>query len=241
VDHHGVVQAGGGPRGVFHQSQGPAEGTELLPSEVDHDLAGGVERTLPDEGLCDQASGELHLDEGSDGRDAGGELFQHGENLLTRVNSPGMWHAKQGMVTQKLIRVNMLSIETTSCYNKIPMEYKRLTPEEEQVILCKGTERAFSGEYDQHFEPGGYYCKQCGAKLYNSENKFDAHCGWPSFDAEIPDSVRRLPDEDGMRTEIQCAKCNAHLGHVFEGENLTEKNTRHCVNSISLVFKPNGK
>jgi methionine-R-sulfoxide reductase len=121
------------------------------------------------------------------------------------------------------------------------MTYNKLTPEEENVILHKGTEKPFSGEYDKNFEAGGYYCKQCGNKLYNSEHKFDAHCGWPSFDQEVEGAVKRIPDADGIRTEIQCANCGAHLGHVFEGEGMTEKNTRHCVNSISLVFKPNGK
>lgn len=113
---------------------------------------------------------------------------------------------------------------------------KRLTPAEEAVILHKKTERPFSGVYDQHFESGYYQCKQCGARLYNSDNKFDAHCGWPSFDAEIPGAVNRSLDEDGLRTEITCNNCHAHLGHVFTGEGMTSTNTRHCVNSISLEF-----
>ncbi|MBU0613569.1 methionine-R-sulfoxide reductase [Patescibacteria group bacterium] len=121
------------------------------------------------------------------------------------------------------------------------MKYKKLTVEEEQVIEHKGTEPAFSGEYDRHFGNGGYFCRRCDSKLYNSEDKFDAHCGWPSFDQEVAGAVKRLPDADGRRVEIQCASCNAHLGHVFEGEQMTEKNTRHCVNSISLVFKSNGE
>jgi methionine-R-sulfoxide reductase len=115
---------------------------------------------------------------------------------------------------------------------------KKLSPEEERVILGKGTEMPFVGKYFAFWEKGSYVCKRCGAKLYRSENKFEANCGWPSFDEEIPGAVKRLPDPDGLRTEIQCANCGAHLGHVFVGEHFTEKSTRHCVNSISMDFIP---
>lgn len=117
--------------------------------------------------------------------------------------------------------------------------FKRLTDEETRVIIQKGTEFPFTGQFDSHFEAGVYTCKQCSAKLFNSVSKFHSGCGWPSFDDAIEGAVKELTDADGHRTEIVCACCGGHLGHVFRGEAYTSKNTRHCVNSISLNFIPN--
>ena len=118
------------------------------------------------------------------------------------------------------------------------MKFNKLTRAEEAVIVNKGTERPYTGEYLTTTKAGTYVCKRCDAPLYRSDDKFDASCGWPAFDDEIEGSVRHVADADGMRTEIICNNCGAHLGHVFLGERFTDKNTRHCVNSISLKFIP---
>jgi methionine-R-sulfoxide reductase len=116
------------------------------------------------------------------------------------------------------------------------VKYNKLTQQEQFVILHKGTDRPFTGEYTNKTDQGTYTCRQCNNPLYRSEDKFPSHCGWPSFDDEIEGAVKRVPDADGMRIEIVCNNCKGHLGHVFAGEGFTEKNIRHCVNTTSLKF-----
>jgi peptide-methionine (R)-S-oxide reductase len=118
------------------------------------------------------------------------------------------------------------------------MTYNKLTPEEKKVIIDKATETPFSGEYDNFYEDGIFICRRCNALLFSSKSKFDSGCGWPSFDENFPNAIKRVPDPDGIRTEIECASCGAHLGHEFLGEDLTDKNTRDCVNSLSIRFIP---
>lgn len=136
---------------------------------------------------------------------------------------------------------NAQSSDTTTTHKKAATGYNELTPQQQRVILGKSTDRAFTGDYYQKTDKGTYICRQCNAPLYSSDDKFESHCGWPSFDDEIPGAVIRVPDADGMRTEIICANCHGHLGHVFSGEGLTDKDTRHCVNTSSIRFIPAGE
>ena len=119
--------------------------------------------------------------------------------------------------------------------------FNELTAEERFIIESKGTEPPFKGEYDDFYQDGIYVCRRCNAELYRSVDKFDAHCGWPAFDKEIPGSVKHLPDPDGQRIEVECVNCGGHLGHVFNGEGFTPTNARHCINSLSMKFVPAGR
>ena len=121
------------------------------------------------------------------------------------------------------------------------MKYNRLTRDQERVIIHKATEPPFAGEYDDFYEDGTFICRRCNAPLFSSESKFNAGCGWPSFDDTFSNAIRRIPDPDGVRTEIECTNCGGHLGHEFLGEGLTNKNTRECVNSVSIHFIPKSK
>ena len=144
------------------------------------------------------------------------------------------------IVLSLLLLLSALTAQATETkeLKEVPIEYNILTPEEEYVILRKGTERPFGAEYEEFQGQGAgtYVCRQCDNPLYSTDSKFDSHCGWPSFDDEIKGAVKHVPDADGRRVEIVCNNCGGHLGHVFTGEHMTAKNTRHCVNYTSIKF-----
>ena len=135
----------------------------------------------------------------------------------------------------KIRRFKNLLMEVNS------MNYNKLNPEEERVIISKATEPPFTGEYDNFYEDGTFICRRCNMPLFSSKSKFDSGCGWPSFDEYFPNAIKQVSDPDGIRTEIECANCHGHLGHEFLGEHLTDKNTRECVNSLSIRFIPKDK
>lgn len=146
-----------------------------------------------------------------------------------------------GQNTSSNVPAKKSAAPNTTSKKTDPMAWNPLTPEETRIIVNKGTEYPGTGELLNNKEKGTYVCRRCDAPLYKSDSKFESNCGWPSFDDEIKGAVKRISDPDGMRTEIVCANCDGHLGHVFLGEGFTSKNTRHCVNSVSMKFVPEKK
>jgi peptide methionine sulfoxide reductase msrA/msrB len=138
----------------------------------------------------------------------------------------------------EIVTTLLILTMSTQSFSQEKLPYNALSKQESFIIDSKGTEAPFTGKYTDYSGKGTYVCKKCGSALYYSSSKFKSDCGWPSFDDEIKGAVKRFPDPDGMRTEIECANCGAHLGHVFTGERLTSKNVRHCVNSVSIDFVP---
>ncbi len=171
-------------------------------------------------------------------------LFFAGSKLYAQKDQSHLDEVDISSIAKRAEELNKMPAEFSvfsKDYKGGNLAMKPLTKEEERIILDKGTEMPYSGELLDNKKEGLYVCRRCNAPLYHSEDKFDSHCGWPSFDDEIQGAVLRVPDADGRRTEIVCANCGGHLGHVFENEGFTEKNLRHCVNSLSMQFIENVK